>query len=322
MVSRPLLTASLKTFETSAATLFTSTTSRVSGVSIPHSMVVVMRASVEVCSSSRRLLVASALRSDSWKTAARPSTDLTRPAPRSSMAVAAFRIPELSATNCFTLASTASSVSPITAEAEPDSAASAELFSPCCSNCLALASRSATVEAMALVAVAVWLASAFTSLATTAKPRPASPARAASMVAFRASILVWRAMPSMPVAARATSPNAFCSEEMSDWPSATISARAWTLPMAPLTRVTEASMSWPACCATARHSCALEAMREFSPCSSFILVRTSPSRRSWSRMRTDNSSTLQETCARRCAVLVASWAKRRRSASMSLALAS
>ena len=39
------------------------------------------------------------------------------------------------------------------------------------------------------VALAVCAASALTSCATTAKPRPASPARAASMVAFRASRL-------------------------------------------------------------------------------------------------------------------------------------
>ena len=44
------------------------------------------------------------------------------------------------------------------------------------------------------VALAVWPASAFTSLATTAKPRPASPARAASMVALSASRLVCSAM--------------------------------------------------------------------------------------------------------------------------------
>jgi hypothetical protein len=44
------------------------------------------------------------------------------------------------------------------------------------------------------VARAVWLASSFTSAATTAKPRPASPARAASIVAFSASRLVWPAM--------------------------------------------------------------------------------------------------------------------------------
>ena len=41
---------------------------------------------------------------------------------------------------------------------------------------------------------AVCTARAFTSLATTEKPRPASPARAASMVAFSASRLVRSAM--------------------------------------------------------------------------------------------------------------------------------
>ena len=41
---------------------------------------------------------------------------------------------------------------------------------------------------------AVWLASVFTSVATTAKPRPDSPARAASIVALSASRLVWSAI--------------------------------------------------------------------------------------------------------------------------------
>ena len=44
------------------------------------------------------------------------------------------------------------------------------------------------------VALPVWLASDLTSPATTAKPLPASPARAASMVAFNASMLVLRAI--------------------------------------------------------------------------------------------------------------------------------
>jgi len=44
------------------------------------------------------------------------------------------------------------------------------------------------------VARAVWVASALTSLATTAKPLPASPARAASIVAFSANRLVWLAI--------------------------------------------------------------------------------------------------------------------------------
>ncbi|GJE68607.1 hypothetical protein CHKEEEPN_0123 [Methylorubrum podarium] len=43
---------------------------------------------------------------------------------------------------------------------------------------------------MSSVARAVWLASSLTSAATTAKPRPASPARAASIVALSASRLV------------------------------------------------------------------------------------------------------------------------------------
>jgi len=47
---------------------------------------------------------------------------------------------------------------------------------------------------ISLVASAVWLARLFTSDATTAKPLPASPARAASMVALSASRLVCPAM--------------------------------------------------------------------------------------------------------------------------------
>ena len=52
----------------------------------------------------------------------------------------------------------------------------------------------ATCAEISSVAFAVWLASAFTSEATTAKPRPDSPARAASMVALSASRLVWAAI--------------------------------------------------------------------------------------------------------------------------------
>ena len=61
----------------------------------------------------------------------------------------------------------------------------------------------ATWPAISSVAFAVWLASSLTSDATTAKPRPASPARAASMVAFSASRLVWLAI--APIR-RSTSP--------------------------------------------------------------------------------------------------------------------
>src|SRR5215207_7428836 len=51
-----------------------------------------------------------------------------------------------------------------------------------------------TRRAMSSVAFAVSCASSLTSLATTAKPLPASPARAASIVAFSASRLVCSAM--------------------------------------------------------------------------------------------------------------------------------
>ena len=48
--------------------------------------------------------------------------------------------------------------------------------------------------AISSVARAVWLASSLTSLATMAKPLPASPARAASIVAFSARRLICPAM--------------------------------------------------------------------------------------------------------------------------------
>ena len=50
---------------------------------------------------------------------------------------------------------------------------------------------------ISLAASAMRCAKRRTSLATTAKPRPCSPARAASTAAFRARMLVWKAMPSM-----------------------------------------------------------------------------------------------------------------------------
>ncbi|KOQ39653.1 hypothetical protein ABW39_25215, partial [Achromobacter xylosoxidans] len=50
---------------------------------------------------------------------------------------------------------------------------------------------------ISLAALALRCASERTSPATTAKPLPCSPARAASTAAFSASMLVWNAIPSM-----------------------------------------------------------------------------------------------------------------------------
>ncbi len=73
---------------------------------------------------------------------------------------------------------------------------------------LAVASWMArTWPAISSVALAVWVARVFTSEATTAKPLPASPARAASIVALSASRLVW---PAMSLIRRTTSP-IFCA---------------------------------------------------------------------------------------------------------------
>ena len=50
---------------------------------------------------------------------------------------------------------------------------------------------------MSFEALAERLARLRTSPATTAKPRPCSPARAASTAAFSARMFVWKAMPSI-----------------------------------------------------------------------------------------------------------------------------
>ncbi|MNV39265.1 hypothetical protein D3C71_1308380 [compost metagenome] len=62
---------------------------------------------------------------------------------------------------------------------------------------LTLPTESSIRPLISLAAAAERWARVRTSLATTAKPRPCSPARAASTAAFSARMLVWKAMPSM-----------------------------------------------------------------------------------------------------------------------------
>ncbi|MCW0415171.1 hypothetical protein NB689_000925 [Xanthomonas sacchari] len=77
-------------------------------------------------------------------------------------------------------------------------------------SCMVLPARSTSAEPSAtrvtessisvlisLAALAERCARVRTSLATTANPRPCSPARAASTAALSARILVWKAMPSI-----------------------------------------------------------------------------------------------------------------------------
>ncbi|OFA03115.1 hypothetical protein DUPY_19540 [Duganella phyllosphaerae] len=69
--------------------------------------------------------------------------------------------------------------------------------STCTMPALTLPTETSIRFLMSLAAVALRWARLRTSLATTAKPRPCSPARAASTAAFSARILVWKAMPSI-----------------------------------------------------------------------------------------------------------------------------
>ncbi len=92
-------------------------------------------------------------------------------------------------------------------------------------------SRSRTVSPIRCVACRVASARLFTSLATTAKPLPAAPARAASMVAFSASRLVCLAIASIDPDTLATCASAVPTEprRRSMRPTASInSAICWT----------------------------------------------------------------------------------------------
>ncbi|CAB3923996.1 hypothetical protein LMG1864_05651 [Achromobacter ruhlandii] len=69
--------------------------------------------------------------------------------------------------------------------------------STCCEPAPTLVTESSIRPLISLAACALRCASERTSPATTAKPLPCSPARAASTAAFSARMLVWNAMPSI-----------------------------------------------------------------------------------------------------------------------------
>ncbi len=70
-------------------------------------------------------------------------------------------------------------------------------WSTCCVPASTLLTESSISVLISLAAAALRCARLRTSLATTAKPRPCSPARAASTAAFSARMLVWNAIPSI-----------------------------------------------------------------------------------------------------------------------------
>ncbi len=93
---------------------------------------------------------------------------------------------------------------------------------------------------MRLVAALVWVARVLTSLATTAKPRPASPARADSMVALSASRLIW---PATSAISLMTSSIAWAAWRISPVDLSAAWVRAWIWSTACLVRSMELAIS-------------------------------------------------------------------------------
>ena len=88
---------------------------------------------------------------------------------------------------------------------------------------------------MSWVALAVWVARFLTSHATTAKPLPCSPARAASIVALSASRLVWPAM----LEISSTTSLIFCAASAKPWTVASVCSAWLTASLAmPVERLT------------------------------------------------------------------------------------
>ena len=143
------------------------------------------------------------------------------------------------------------------------------MVAPACSTSLlpvsTLATESSIKALISLAAEAERWARERTSEATTAKPRPCSPARAASTAAFKARILVWKAIPSI------TPMMSAILRELSVMPSMVCTTWLTTLP--PWIATSEAdSASWlawralSAFCLTVAVSCSMaEAVSSSEP---------------------------------------------------------
>ena len=129
---------------------------------------------------------------------------------------------------------------------------------------------------ISLAAVADRCASERTSLATTAKPLPCSPARAASTAAFNARILVWKAMPSITEVM-----SEICADALDRCSIVSITACMVWLPCR------AASIAWPA---MSPASWASWALRLTAPVSSSMDSAVWRSARASSLVRADRSA--------------------------------
>ena len=118
-----------------------------------------------------------------------------------------------------------------------------------------------SVASISVVASLVLVDSDLTSLATTANPRPASPARAASIVAFSASRLVCLAMVKISLATLPTRSSASRSPAICPSIPVTEDTSAWMSDSDRCTRSCELSTSCRACSVTDRATAEASEMR-------------------------------------------------------------